>query len=123
MAWSLDARTPVTLLPDLATFAAALRAGPPAAALLPAPATSPPAGAVSIETFDAAEPTHVAGCACCAGRSAAASALDRLFQGRVRNACPWFDRVLALADSPAADAALRDALARDPLAAARFRLG
>lgn len=122
MAWTLDARTPVTLVADEAALAAALAAGPPAAIVSEAPPPPLPAGAVALVSFDATKTTHAAGCSCCAGRSPAAAALDGLFQARVRNACPWFDRVVALAETPEAAASLREALARDPVASARFRL-
>jgi hypothetical protein len=121
MPWSLDARTPVALLPDSVALAAALAAGPPAA-VLSAGGTPRPAGGVIHAAFDAAAATHPAACACCAGRSPAATALDQLFQARIRNACPWFDRVVALAETPADAEAIRAALAGDALAAARFRL-
>ena len=52
-----------------------------------------------LASFDPFAPGHAAGCACCAGRSPAAVALDRLFQARVRGACSWFDRVVALAET------------------------
>jgi hypothetical protein len=122
MPWSLDARIPLTLVADEAALAAALASGPPAALVVEAPPPPLPPGAVALVSFDATTTAHAAGCACCAGRSPAAAALDRLFQARIRNACPWFDRVLALADTPEAADAIRDALARDALAAARFRL-
>ncbi|MCS6933301.1 MAG: hypothetical protein NZM27_13970 [Acetobacteraceae bacterium] len=122
MRWSLDTRIPLAFVADEAALAAALAAGPPAAVLCEAPPPPLPAGAVALVSFDATTTAHAAGCACCAGRSPAAAALDRLFQARVRNACPWFDRVLALADTPEAAEAIRETLARDPLASARFRL-
>lgn len=122
MPWTLDARTPVTLVADEAALAAALASGPPAAILSEAPPTPLPPTAVALVSFDVTTTTHAAGCSCCAGRSPAASALDRLFQARVRNACPWFDRVVALAETPEAAEAIRDALASDALAVARFRL-
>jgi hypothetical protein len=121
MTWTLDARIPVTLVADEAALAAALAAGPPAAILSEAPPPPLPALAIALASFDATT-THAAGCSCCAGRSPAASALDRLFQARVRNACPWFDRVVALAVTPEAAEAIRAALASDALAVARFRL-
>lgn len=121
MPWSLDARIPLTFVPDAAALAAALADGPPAAILAEAPPPPLPARAVALVSFDATTTSHAAGCACCTGRSPAAAALDRLFQARVRNACPWFDRVLALAETPAAASAIREALAQDPLASARFR--
>lgn len=122
MPWTLDARTPVTLVADESALAAALAAGPPAAVVSEPPPPPLPAGAVALVSFDATTTTHAAACSCCAGRSPAASALDRLFQARIRNACPWFDRVVALAETPEGAQSLRDALASDPLASARFRL-
>lgn len=121
--WSLDARVPVTLLPDAAALAEALAAGgPPAAVLVEVPTPpSPPAGAVAVDGFDAWAPSHGGGCACCAGRSPAAEALDRMFQARVRGTVPWFVRVFAVGDAVAC-AAVEDALRDDALSAARFRL-
>ena len=66
--------------------------------------------------------SHAAACACCGGRAPAATALDRLFQARVRGQCPWFDRVVALAETPEARAAIAAALMEDAVTAARFRL-
>lgn len=129
MPWSLDARIPIVIVADPAALAAALTSGPPAAVLLgPAPEgasrpeTSPP-GAVALARFDLSGPAHAAACACCTGRGPAAAALDRLFQARIRNACPWFERVIALAETPAAEAEIAAALVRDAVTAARFRAG
>jgi hypothetical protein len=119
MAWSIDARIPVTVLPDAANLAGAL-AGAPAAVL--AEGATHPAGATVTESF-APEPRHTLACACCAGRSAAAQALDRLFQARVRGKSAWFDRVLVLAATEEGRAELAQALAQDPLTTARFRAG
>jgi hypothetical protein len=122
MPWSLDARIPVSFVADEAALRAALAAGPPAAVLAQAPPPAAP-GAVAVVSFDSTTTTaHGAACPCCCGRSPAAAALDRLFQARVRNACPWFERVLALAEDAEAAADIRDALAQDPLASVRFRL-
>jgi hypothetical protein len=121
MAWSLDARIPVTLLPDAAALAAILAGGRPAALLAEGSAPDP-AQAPATETF-APEARHPAACACCAGRSAAARALDRLFQDRVRGRVAWFDRVVVLAATPEGRAELALALAQDPLTTARFRAG
>ncbi|MFT8246238.1 hypothetical protein [Roseomonas sp. BN140053] len=120
MPWSLDARIPVTVLPDEAALATALAAGPPAAALFEAPPPPLPAGllaAVSFEPFGA----HLAGCSCCGGRSPAAAALERLFQARQGGAAAWFDRVLALVETPAARAMLDEALQQDVATLAHFR--
>ena len=118
MAWSLDTRIPVSILPALAD---ALAAGKPAAVVTRAPPGPLPAGAVSAVSFAAGVAAHAAACACCQGRSPAADALDRLFQARVRGQSRWFDRVLVLDEDGAGDA-VRAALAEDALAAARFRL-
>lgn len=121
MAWSVDARIPLVTVPDEAALAAALADGRPAAVLAEAPPPARPEAAVALVSFDLTGPQHVAGCACCAGRRPAALALDRLFQARVRNACPWFERVVALAETDAARAEIAAALRDDALTAARFR--
>jgi hypothetical protein len=118
MAWTLDARIPLVLVEDEAGLDAALSAGPPAAVLVEAPA--PPRPGVALEAFALAE-AHAAACACCAGRPAAAVALDRLFQARVRGQCAWFERVVALAGSAAGRAQVLSALGGDAVTAARFR--
>jgi hypothetical protein len=111
MAWSLDARIPVTVVRE-----AGLPPGKPAAWL---GADAPP-GVVASEALPVTAAQHRAACACCAGRSPAAQALDRLFQARARATCPWFDRVLVPQARPRRSwLALRD----DTVAAARFRLG
>ena len=115
MTWSVDARIPVTLLPDDAALNAALAQGKPAAVL---GAGAPMDGVLTFAT-DASP--HPAACDCCRGRSPAADALDRLFQARVRGQRAWFDRVLVLPGHGAAEA-IRDALRQDVMAAARFRL-
>lgn len=119
MAWSSDARIPLTLLPDAAALTRALAVGRPAAVLAEG---APPPGiaALATETF-LPIPLHAVACACCAGRSAAAQALDRLFQARVRGRSGWFERVLVVAASRAGRQEVAQALARDALTAARFR--
>lgn len=121
MTWSLDARIPLVIVPDAAALEAALAGGKPAAVLAEAPPPARPGTAVALASFDLSGPSHAAACACCGGRSAAAAALDRLFQARVRNACPWFERVVALAETPAARAEVEAALRDDAVTAARFR--
>ena len=120
MAWSLDARLPLVIVGDAAGLAAALGAGPKAAVLAEAPSPALPVGAVALASFDPVMP-HSAGCGCCGGRPPAAAALDRLFQARVRGACPWFERVVALAETPEARDAITAALRDDAVTAARFR--
>ncbi|WP_135466299.1 hypothetical protein [Crenalkalicoccus roseus] len=120
MAWSLDARIPVTVITDPDDLPAAL-AGRPAALLAEAP--GPPSPLAAAAAAFAPGESHPAGCACCAGRPPAAAALDALFQARVRGRCPWFERVVALVPSAAGRAALAAALRTDAVTAARFRPG
>lgn len=65
---------------------------------------------------------HVPGCSCCGVRGAAALALGNLFLARARGEAPWFSQVIATCADPVTEIALREALANDPIAAARFRL-
>lgn len=120
MTWHLDARIPLLVTGDAAALERALATRPGAAVLAEAPPPPLPAGAVALASFDPAMP-HAAACACCGGRLPAAAALDRLFQARVRNQCPWFGRVVALAETAAARDAIAAALAGDAVTAARFR--
>jgi hypothetical protein len=117
---SPNPRIPVTFLPDAAALPAWLAAGGPAALL--SDGAAPAAGAVTMEGFDP-RPPHRFGCACCAGRSAAAVAFDRLFQARARGRSPWFDRVAVLALTPPGQAQVAAALREDALTLARFRPG
>ena len=114
MSWSVDARIPVSLVPDAGALAGALAGGKPAAVL-------GAEGGVASESFAAGCAPHAVACACCQGRGEAAQALDRLFQARVRGSVPWFDRVLVL-DEGSVGAEIKQALAADALASARFRL-
>lgn len=120
MAWTVDARIPLLVTKGEAALAEALAAGPKAAVLAEAPPPPLPKDAVALASFDPSLP-HAAACACCGGRSPAAVALDRLFQARVRNQCPWFERVVALAETAEAQAAIAAALREDAVTAARFR--
>ena len=120
MAWTLDARLPVVIVADADALAATLAAGPEAAVLAEAPPPLLPPEAAALASFDPAIP-HAAGCGCCGGRPPAAAALDRLFQARVRGACPWFERVVALVETAEAREAVAVALRNDAVTAARFR--
>ena len=101
------------------SFGALPEAGAPTAWVSLDPLPALPPGAVVAVSFEGAAALHPAGCACCAGRTPAAEALDRLFQARVRGTCAWFDRVVA---EPAATLAIAAALREDALASARYRL-
>ncbi len=74
-------------------------------------------------TFSVAEAPHPAGCACCLPRSEAAAALGRLFLARARGDVAFFRRVVAVTMTPQGEAAVRAAVAEDPLISGRFRLG
>jgi hypothetical protein len=123
MPWTLDARIPLVILADSAALPAALAGSGPAAVLAEAPAPACPDGAVAAECFVPGMAAHPAACACCAGRSPAAAALDRLFQARVRGGVPWFERVVALAGTEAGQQEIAAALSGDAVTAARFRAG
>lgn len=123
MPWTLDARIPLVILADPAALPGALATGKPTALLAEASPPAPPPGAVAVETFAPAMAAHPAACTCCAGRSPAAAALDRLFQARVRGSVPWFERVVALAATEAGRAEIAAALSGDAVTAARFRPG
>lgn len=64
---------------------------------------------------------HPAGCACCRPQTAAAAALAGLFRTRAIMPGAAFASVLAVV-GPAGEAAVRDALASDPVVSARYRL-
>lgn len=65
-------------------------------------------------------PAHLAGCACCTSRTAAADALGRLFLQRARGEVAFFRRVLVDMDEVGKEA-VRAALQSDPVVSARFR--
>jgi hypothetical protein len=67
-------------------------------------------------------PEHPPGCACCVPRGPVARALSDLFLARARGEVAFFREVLAVVQDAAGEAAIRDALARDPVLQARFRL-
>ena len=112
MAWSLDARIPVHLLPPGESPA-------PSMAVLAEAPTAASAPAMAIFSMESA---HVPGCACCGARGPVAEALDRLFLGRVRGTLPWFTAIAALPHSSAGAEAIRQALSQDKACQARFRL-
>jgi hypothetical protein len=72
---------------------------------------SPPAG-----------PSHKFNCTCCTFRGPASTALGQLFRARATGVAPFFKRVVVLA-SPQGETAVREALAGDVMAAARFQIG
>jgi hypothetical protein len=115
MVFRLDARIPVlcAAAPDVA-------ADDERAAWLVETGDAAAPDAVAVEHFAAAQPSHPAGCACCAPRGPIAEALRRLFMARAKG--PFFS-VVRVAASAAGEAAVRDALANDPMIAAWFRVG
>jgi hypothetical protein len=68
-------------------------------------------------------PRHVAGCACCAGRSPAGRALGSLLHARARNEVPFFTRILVVATTDEGRADVAAALSNDPIASTCFRAG
>ena len=106
----IDARIPIR-------FGLLTSRGPHEAVLAEGGAPGPGAWAV-IEGRGAG---HLADCACCRPRSGAAVALGLLFRQRATGDMPPFKAVLA-AVGPEGEAAVREAVRDDPVAAARFRL-
>jgi len=80
-----------------------------------------PAGTYGRHFLVPAPGGHIAGCACCAPRGAAAAALGEMFRARATGAAPFFSQVVVRA-SAAGEAEVRAALEQDIFAAARFRL-
>lgn len=62
------------------------------------------------------------GCACCVPRGPVAEALGRLFLARARGEMAFFRNVRVVTRDAAGEAAVRDALAHDPVLSARYRL-
>jgi hypothetical protein len=108
-------------------LAAAMSAAAPFALLEPeavdlVPRQGNAGGQAACARFAPGGSNHATACACCAGRTPVAVALDGLFQARIRGGCDWFDRVLALVPDEAARQEVAAALRDDPLTVARFRL-
>ena len=94
--------------------------GPAGAAYLVEAGLPAPAGAHATR-FILPRTGHFAGCGCCQPRGPVVEALSALFRARATGAAPFFHHVVVVA-SPAGEAAVRDALTRDVVAAARYRL-
>ncbi len=115
-----DGRIPLSLFSAPEALAAWLADGAPAAVLTDAePASN--GGAAATGHFVARAP-HRFACACCAGRSPAAIALDRLFQARARGQSAWFERVGVFATSSIGRDQVLAAMTGDVLTLARYRL-
>ena len=67
-------------------------------------------------------PSHASDCACCLPRGAVGRQLAALFMARARGTTGFFRRVVVATSDPAAQAAVREAVAHDPLASACFRM-
>ena len=107
----VDARIPLV-------FADAEAAGPGDAVLREGAGTP----ARGLDWFEAGpENAHPVGCACCAPRNGAGSALARLLLARGRGDGLFFSRVVVVAHSEAGRGAVLSALASDPLVSACFR--
>lgn len=114
----MDARVPVRFAaPDQPGD----QAGPEDALLIEGDAPAPPGHAMARFVLPE-KPAHPIGCACCLPRGPVAEALTKLFLARVRGEVAFFRAVVALPASAAGAAAIRAALADDPLVSARFRL-
>lgn len=112
-----DIRIPVRFGP-----LASLR--PEEAVLAPSaiPMSAMPGHAVQTYEAPSAPPgSHPVACACCVPRGPIASAMTRLFLARMRGEAPFFTAVLAADAYPGAEAAIREAIRRDPLVGSRFR--
>jgi hypothetical protein len=110
----IDARIPIAIVSELS-------GAPDAANLVEGDVDIAPGTATAY--FQEALPTHPPGCACCLPRSAAGAALGALFRARALGTVPFFTRVEALLATPSGEAALRQAVEADPVAASYFRLG
>ena len=88
--------------------------------LVPAGACLPPGG-VAMPTLPTAPRRHMAACACCQPRPAAADMLSRAWLARVRGTAP-LTAELVISASTEDQASLRAAITSDALLAARFRL-
>jgi len=105
-------------------FGTADQAGPETALLIEGDAPAPagvPVARFELARFALAPGGHPAGCTCCAPRGPAAEALGRLFLERARGGV-LFREVIAVVRGPDGAAAVRAAVAADPLVSARFRL-
>ena len=114
MSFRLDARIPVGFHPASREGAVAwlVEAG---VAVIP-DATD---GLAASERFSLEHSSHAAGCVCCSGRSNVAEAFRRLFLARAKGG--RFFTEVRVAATPQGEAAIRDALVRDPLVRSWFR--
>lgn len=120
MSLFLDARVPVRFAP--ADQAGPEQAGPDAAWLVQDDTAAPAGVPVAKFALPAAMHGHPAACACCVPRGPVADALSRLFLARARGDVGFFRSVIACPRDAAGAAAIRAALASDPVLRARFRL-
>jgi hypothetical protein len=111
----LDARIPLR-------FALAPEGADDSALLIEGDAPAPAGRAVARFHLPAAADGHPPACACCVPAGPAADALRTLFLARARGSQQFFREVIVLAYTPAGEAAVRSAVADDPLASARYRL-
>ncbi|MGX9962281.1 hypothetical protein ACVFYP_03100 [Roseomonas sp. F4] len=121
----MDARIPLRLIAptDLPAALAAQPEGVVAALLIPEGLADIDTDGAPAARFQPDGPRHAMACACCAGRSPVAAALDQLFQARVRGSCAWFGSVIALVPDEGARAEVETALRADAVTSARFRPG
>ncbi len=112
----IDARIPVV-------FGNVDLAGADDALLLDGEQARSPAPGIPAEPLARRSATsHAADCACCLPRSAVGRQLSALFMARARGEVGFFRRVVVVATNPEAQAAVREAVAHDPLASSCFRM-
>lgn len=111
----LDARIPV----HFAAFAEGARAS---AWLVQDDAVAPDGALMVRFSLPASALDHPQGCACCLPRGPVAEALGRLFLARARGEVAFFRDVRVITQNDAGEAAVREALAYDPVLSARYRL-
>jgi hypothetical protein len=112
----LDARVPLR-------FAVCTEAEENSALLIEGDAPASAGRAVARFQIPAAQTGHLPSCACCIPVGPAAEALRTLFLARARGTARFFTEVVAVVETPAGEAAVRAAVAGDPLVSARYRLG
>ena len=103
-------------------FAAVANAAPHEALLIEEPCDDAPPADRAVARFRAgpgARPAHFAGCPCCTGRGAAASALGALLRDRALGRVAWFTAIVAVVRDPRA---MAEELRGDRLAAARVQV-
>ncbi len=114
MTWRVDARVPVRVLRELPTLDGAV-------AVLAEGAEPALPAHIARAVFTLRDAPHAVACLCCQGQGAAAAALAALFRARATGG-PWFDQVVVLVASDEGEAEITQALTKDILTVARYKL-